>query len=527
MCLDLILILRGQCYGLHRSIVVLIKNQATLLLFYNQVRTGHFIQAVRLTLREHILLLYKSTVLTLNMIPSRFHFQHLFIALSALVLASACKNENKDKILDDKKTPNFLVIIADDAGWNDFSFHGSEIQTPNLDQLAGKGLTLDRFYTYPTCSPARASLLTGRPASRMGIVAPISGRSELNLPDSITTLPQALSKLNYKTALMGKWHLGLKPESGPEVYGFDFSYGFLHGQLDQYAHTYKNGDSTWYRNGKFISEKGHVTDLLTQSAVHYIDTLQTDQNFYLQVAYSAPHIPLQEPQEWLEKYTGIKDSSRRAYAAAMTHMDAGIGEILQKLKDKDLEKNTVVLFVSDNGAQEKWVPNTQYDGKYGPNYSLGSNLPLRDFKTSNYEGALRVPAIISWPENLNSGTSTNYINVTDWMPTFLNWANAEELPSTVEGVNAQHLLKTASVAREKPIYTRGHLQESIILKPFKLIRTRHLKDPPEFELYNIEVDPSEENNIASENQAEVAELTAYLNQEFSKDTPEVNVGLKN
>ena len=211
----------------------------------------------------------------------------------------------------------------------------------------------------------------------------------------------------------------------------------------------------------------------------------------------------------------------------MTHMDAGIGEILQKLKDKDLEKNTVVLFVSDNGAQEKWVPNTQYDGKYGPNYSLGSNLPLRDFKTSNYEGALRVPAIISWPENLNSGTSTNYINVTDWMPTFLNWANAQELPNTVEGVNAQDLLKTASVAREKPIYTRGHLQESIILKPFKLIRTRHLKDPPEFELYNIEVDPSEENNIASENQAEVAELTAYLNQEFSKDTPEVNVGLKN
>ena len=187
------------------------------------------------------------------MIKTSYSFNYFLSVIVVLLLMSACKKEQQKEVDSEVTKPNFLVIIADDAGWNDFSFHGSEIKTPVLDSLAKQGLILDRFYTYPTCSPARASFLTGRPASRMGIVAPISGKSKLKLPDSIKTLPQAFNDLNYKTALMGKWHLGLQPENGPEVYGFDYSYGFLHGQLDQYAHTYKNGDSTWYKNGKFIS----------------------------------------------------------------------------------------------------------------------------------------------------------------------------------------------------------------------------------------------------------------------------------
>ena len=460
------------------------------------------------------------------MIQSRFRFQYLLLALSVLLSASACKNENKVETSENKKKPNFLVIIADDAGWNDFGFHNSEIKTPALDSLAHQGLILDRFYTYPTCSPARASFLTGRPASRMGIVAPISGRSELKLPDSITTLPQALSKLNYKTALMGKWHLGLQPENGPKAYGFDYSYGFLHGQLDQYAHTYKNGDSTWYKNGKFISEEGHVTDLLTNAAVNYIKEQNAGENFYLQVAYSAPHIPLQEPAFWLEQYSAIQDSSRQAYAAAMAHMDHGIGKLLNTLKDQNLDQNTVILFVSDNGAQEKWVPTSQYNGKYGPNFSLGSNLPLRDFKTSNYEGAVRVPAIISWPQHLASGISDNYISVIDFMPTFMNWAIDDKIPDSVEGQNASELLTIEKHERQRPIYIRGHLQESVITKPYKLIRTRHLNSETELELYNIEKDPSETEDLAGENPEIVNRLLKLLEMEFAKDTQQVNVGLK-
>ncbi|MGO4912113.1 sulfatase-like hydrolase/transferase [Leeuwenhoekiella sp. W20_SRS_FM14] len=455
----------------------------------------------------------------------------LFTAALLFLVLSACQNKTKTDVTEDSQKvekPNFLVIIADDAGWNDFSFNGSEIKTPTLDSLAESGLQLNRFYTYPTCSPARASFLTGRPASRMGIVAPISGRSELSLPDSLKTLPQSLKALNYKTALMGKWHLGLKPENGPEAYGFDTSYGFLHGQLDQYAHTYKNGDSTWYKNGKFITEDGHVTDLLTNAAVNYIYAQNTTTPFYLQLAYSAPHIPLQEPQQWLEKYTVIKDSSRRAYAAAMSHMDSGIGRVLNALNDHNLIENTVVLFISDNGAQQNWIPSDElYEGKYGPNLTLGSNLPLRDFKTSNYEGAIRVPAIISWKNHIEQGESSNYINVTDWMPTFLKWALTTKIPVTVEGEPAQHLLKQTTVKRSKPIYIRGHLHESLIIKPFKLIRTRHLERAPDYALYNIEIDPSETKNLSLTNPEKLRYLQDVLNAEFSKDTPKVNVELRN
>lgn len=442
-------------------------------------------------------------------------------------LFSSCLEKKTAIVNHSEERPNFLVIIADDAGWNDFSFHDSEIQTPTLDSLAANGLILNRFYTYPTCSPARASFLTGRPASRMGIVAPISDKSELKLPDSITTLPQALKNLNYNTALLGKWHLGLNPENGPKAYGFDYSYGFLHGQLDQYEHRYKNGDSTWHRNGKFISEKGHVTDLLTQEAVAFISQQKPEASFYMQVAYSAPHIPLQEPQSWLAQYESIEDPSRRAYAAAMSHMDAAIGRILKTLENKGLIENTAILFFSDNGAQENWIPNTQYDGKFEPNYTLGSNKPLRDFKTKNYEGAVRVPAIISWPEKLQAGTVDNYLSVIDWMPTFLNWAQSSSLPNTIEGELVSNLLKVESISREKPIYIRGHLQESIILPPFKLVRSRYLNAEPEFELFNIEADPEEKINLVSVETTKFTELQNLIEMEFNKDSKEINKELPN
>jgi arylsulfatase B len=206
------------------------------------------------------------------------------VFLIAIVLAfTACGNPSGHKKKETR--PNFLVIIADDAGWNDVGYHGSAINTPNIDKLAGEGARLNRFYACPTCSPTRATLLTGKPASRMGILAPISGRSEKTLPDSLETLPQVLKKHGYKTALSGKWHLGLKPETGPEAYGFDFSYGFLHGQIDQYTHHYKNGDRSWHRNGEFIDEEGHSTDLITWDAIQQITRFASEKvPFYLQVA---------------------------------------------------------------------------------------------------------------------------------------------------------------------------------------------------------------------------------------------------
>lgn len=452
------------------------------------------------------------------------------LIIFSVITCFSFKNEKKTFEVNQKTSkalltekPNFLIIIADDAGWKDMSFHGSEIQTPHLDQLAKNGIQLERFYVNPTCSPSRASLLTGMPASRIGIVAPISGRSEKTLPDTIVTLPQALKKANYQTALMGKWHLGLSPESGPEAYGFDYSYGFLHGQIDQYSHHYKNGDPSWHRQGKLMEEEGHATDLITQEALKWLDQQEENNPFFLQLAYSAPHIPLQEPEQWKEKYSFIKNESRRDYAAAMAHLDEAIGQVLQHLDSLGLKENTIVLFMSDNGAQENWNPTTQYEGKYGPNNQLGSNQPLRDYKTSNYEGAIRVPAIISW-NDAEVEKNQNYISVIDVMPTFLELAEVE-IPEQVEGESLTSILKEKTNEHHN-IYVRGHKQESLIQPPWKLVRTRHLDSETEFELFNIEEDPSEEKNVIQQYSIIAEKMKQAIAKQFSKDAKEVNVPLR-
>lgn len=420
--------------------------------------------------------------------------------LNVLILSLLCFSVSfaQKKTITEK--PNIILIIADDAGWNDVGYHGSEIKTPNIDKLAQNGVELNRFYANPTCSPTRASLLTGRPSSRIGIVAPISDKDQTKLPDSIPTLPKLLAKNNYETALIGKWHLGLQIQNGPKAYGFDYSYGFLHGQIDQYTHLYKNGDKSWYRNGQFIEEKGHTTDLITDEAIKWISEKRDSKKpFFLQLAYSAPHFPLQEEQKWKDPYmNSIKDSSRRDYAAAMSHFDNSVGILLEKVKQLKLEKNTVFIFFSDNGAMENWDSKNQYNGVHASNTTLGDNKPLRDWKTSNYEGAIRVPCVVYWNGHLKKMKNSSYVSVIDLLPTILYLAGDTNLPKSIEGKNVWPVISENKTGANSEIYVRGHLQESLISKPWKIIRTRHGKDVPvDFELYNIETDPSEKNNVWS------------------------------
>ncbi|MFC5682532.1 sulfatase-like hydrolase/transferase [Flavobacterium sp. MAHUQ-51] len=429
----------------------------------------------------------------------------------------------KQKI-DPPKTPNFVVIVADDAGWNDVSYNGSEIHTPNIDWLAKNGARLNRMYAAPTCSPSRASFFTGRPSSRMGIVAPISDKSNLSLPADVTTLPQALHQQNYQTALFGKWHLGLNPTSGPKAYGFDYSYGFLHGQIDQYSHEYKNGDPSWHRNGVFITEKGHVTDLIENEAITWLKTKRDpSKNFYIQLSYSVPHFPLQEEDKWKKPYLKtITNKSRRDYAAAMSHLDYSIGQILKALKQNHLDKNTIIFFMSDNGAMQNWIPGIQYKGRHAANDVLGNNFPLRDWKTTNYEGAIRVPAFVYWKNKINRSINNNYISVSDFMPTILSLAGTQSIPKTVEGKNVWNSIIHNDSIPNQSIYIRGHLQESIIEKPWKLIRTRHKNGTTTFELFNIEKDPEEKENLMLTHPNIASKLTQDLENQFSKDAKEVN-----
>jgi len=446
--------------------------------------------------------------------------KHTFYLSAVFFLSTIVVFSQQNKVKKQSAKPNIIIIIADDLGWNDVGYNGSEIKTPNIDFLAKNGVQLNRFYVNPTCSPTRASLLTGRPASRMGILAPISDKSDLKLPDSVPTLPQLLKKKGYETALIGKWHLGLKLSSSPKTYGFDYSYGFLHGQIDQYTHLYKNGDKSWYRNGEFIEEKGHTTDLVTQESLKWLSKIRNkNQNFYLQVAYSAPHFPLQEEEKWKTPYNKIaKDSSRRDFAAAMAHLDHSIGILLQDLKKQKLDENTLIIFMSDNGAMENWDSSKEYGGIHRPNPTLGDNTPLRDWKTSNYEGAVRVPCVFYWKDHLKNYKNSDYISVTDFLPTILALTGNEKLPNTVEGKNVWKDISENKEIENRSIYIRGHLQACLIQKPWKLVYTNKPKKQGEYyELFNIEKDPEEKNNVIFQNQDVAEKMKTEIQLQIKKD----------
>ncbi|PKA98540.1 arylsulfatase A-like enzyme [Flavobacteriaceae bacterium MAR_2009_75] len=440
------------------------------------------------------------------------------ILLIAFCVLIGCGPKTKPEDTESKsELPNILLVVLDDAGWNDVGYNGSEIHTPHIDELAKNGLQLNRFYVAPTCSPTRAALLTGMPASRLGILAPISGKSEKTLPDSIITLPAQLKTIGYQTALFGKWHLGLQPANGPSAYGFDYSYGFLHGQIDQYSHEYKNGDPSWHRNGEFISEEGHATDLIGKETRKWFryerDSLKP---FFAQVAYSAPHFPLQEPKEWVESYAEIENNSRRDFAAAMSHVDDDMGKLLAELKAMGLSENTLIIFMSDNGGMENWYPEEQYQGKHGPNDVLGDNTPLRNWKSSNYEGGIRVPAIIYLKGKFKAGVSNEFISVTDLMPSILEMVNAN-IPSNVEGAAIfDDLVNGAQLKNE--IYIRGHKQQSLIKASWKLVRTPGQGNRSvEFELFHIENDPEESKNLSDMMPDRVSELKKLMAIHMNRD----------
>ncbi|MEX0938617.1 MAG: sulfatase [Pirellulales bacterium] len=414
-------------------------------------------------------------------------------------------------------TPNIVVIIADDLGWADVGYHGSRIETPHLDRLAQQGVRLSQFYVYPTCSPTRAALLTGRNPNRHGILGPIGGNSRQHPPPDALTLPRALSDHGYTTHLVGKWHLGLDRQFGPLRYGFETSYGYLHGQIDPYTHRYKFGDRTWHRNDEFLDEQGHATDLITAEAVRVMES-DRSRPFYLQVAYSVPHFPLNEPAEWQARYTDTFDDPWRAhYAASVSHMDAGIGQIVAALDDAGLAERTLLVFFSDNGGQQRWTGTAnQYDGRYQPHTTLGRNDPLRGWKGDLYEGGIRVPALARWPGKLPSGTKAESpASVLDWLPTFCALAGEPiDSPNELEGENIWPLLTGRQDADERTMYWRTGSESAVRRGPWKLIAKAQGGSA---ELYHLADDPHEESNLAETHPDQVAALRQILQEQRSGD----------
>jgi arylsulfatase A-like enzyme len=414
--------------------------------------------------------------------------------------------------------PNIVVIIADDLGWNDVGYHGSEIKTPVLDRMAGEGIEFNRFYVCSVSSPTRASLLTGRYPSRFGILTPLADAP--GLPAGTVTIAALLQQNGYDTGISGKWHLGAVPEARPLNYGFNSSYGYLRGQIDPYTHLYKDMSRTWHRNDVLTDEEGHSTDLITLEALRFINEPREKNNpFFLYVAYSVPHYPLEEPEEWTGLYKQIiSNESRRNNAAAVTHMDHSIGEILNALKNKGIEKNTLVMFMSDNGGQKSWSSKTEYNGKFKPHDVLGDNRPLRDWKTSLYDGALRVPAILIWPGKIEPGKIEEAVNVTDVYPTLAYLAGVE-IPEEVmpDGLSFMGILLGKKAQENRIMYWRSN--NSIALKKgdWKLIHKGKTIAEGIDELYNLRHDPHETKDISGQNQELVKELKKEIQNQLLLD----------
>ncbi|MCA9259883.1 MAG: sulfatase-like hydrolase/transferase, partial [Planctomycetales bacterium] len=243
-----------------------------------------------------------------------------YVGLLGMTLALFCSRAQGADL------PNIVFVLADDLGWNDVQIHGGKWPTPTLKQLRQDGVELTQHYVAPVCSPTRASLLSGRYWSRFGVTTPTNERV---FGDEVVTLPKALQACGYDTCLIGKWHLGSRPEWGPNRFGFKYAYGSLAGGVGPYRHAYKESpfSQTWHRNGEFIEEEGHVTDLLTAEATRYIAT-QAHEPFFLYVPLTAVHLPIQEPEEWLKRaqYYGSTEMERQ-YCASVMHMDDAVGRI--------------------------------------------------------------------------------------------------------------------------------------------------------------------------------------------------------
>lgn len=402
------------------------------------------------------------------------------------------------------KQPNIIIILADDLGWGDVGYHGSTISTPHIDRLAKEGIVLNRYYTAAVCSPTRAGLMTGRYPDRFGLRSTvIPPWSDFGVDVNEVFLPQVLATAGYKNrAILGKWHLGhASLKYHPLNRGFTHFYGHLNGAIDYFSHE-REGELDWHNDFKPSYDKGYATDLITDEAIRNIKSYHAESPFFLYIAYNAPHGPLQAKDSDLLKYgydknksvfgkekertAGRGNTKRQTYSAMVSNMDDNIGRLLQTLKDLKIEGNTLVLFQSDNGA--------------APGEG-GSSGVLRGTKFTEWEGGLRAPAIIKWPDGFKGGVVVDQVmGYVDVMPTLLDLVGIKTKPKNkFDGISVLPVL-TAKVPEIKRDFYLG--TGSMVNQDWKLIEANSGNEKmtiQEDQMFHIRNDIAESANVRSEN----------------------------
>ena len=348
--------------------------------------------------------------------------------------------------------PNVVLIITDDVGYGDFGAYGApDVKTPNIDRLAREGVKMTDFYANgPNCSPTRAGLISGRYQQRFAIERPLSSSqradSARGLPATGRSLPRLLADNGYATGLVGKWHLGYKPEFSPAAHGFSYFFGFKSGFTDYYQHSDGDGNADLFENNERVSVPGYMTDLITQRSIQFM-ARNKGTPFFLDVAYNAAHWPYQRPDSPSVAIDHGRHllpfdsptSSRADYVSILERADRGVGDILHALDSLGLASNTIVIFTNDNGGE--W---------------LSRNTPLFHNKSSLWEGGIRVPAIIRWPGHIPRATVSGQVGITMDLSVSVLAATGTAIPADAgfDGVNIFPVLERRAPPVERTLFWR-------------------------------------------------------------------------
>jgi arylsulfatase A-like enzyme len=450
-----------------------------------------------------------------------------------------------------KDKPNVIVIISDDQGWADIGYNNPKVYTPNLDKLAANGATFTSHYVMPQCTPTRVAVMTGRYPGRFGPHA-LQASNAPAFPLGTPTLASMFRQCGYETFLCGKWHLGSSPEHGPNLFGFDESYGSMTGAVGMYDHRYRKGkyEENWHRNHKLIKghDNGvHATDLVAREAVNFIER-KREKPFFLYLAFHAVHTPLDErgqfvdqptqldpenPNRWLNedrikwfndpegKIQREPDPEKRLLLAVAYHLDHAIGEVVKSLERSGQRENTLILFSSDNGPQGSW------GGKAYPDdlklTDFNQPLPMKGKKLDVWEGGIHVPAFANWPGRIASKKIADPVHIIDWFPTLAGLLDYQPRePISWDGVDLSRVIFADGSLKKRDLYwiwNKRTNRWALRYGEWKIVKygNQEPQDSKAWQLFNIKNDPKEQNNVADKHPEIVSDLHQRFLKQRSKD----------
>jgi arylsulfatase A-like enzyme len=437
--------------------------------------------------------------------------------LVALLVSSTFSDVAAQASVRANARPNVVLILMDDLGYGDIgSFGVKDARTPNLDRLAREGVRLTNAYANgPTCSPTRAGFITGQYQQRHGIdwqLGAVEGDFDRGLRVTGLTLPAILRESGYATGLIGKWHIGFKPEFGPNAHGFAEFFGFLSGAVGYYTHRRSDGAPDLYENTTPVRIPGYLTDEITRRATSFVDR-HANHPFFLEVAYNAVHWPFDVPglpanaqhdaphpvagMGFPPLYQGPTvgaPATRRDYVRMLERADEGVGQILAALERRGLTRNTLVIFTSDNGGE--W---------------LSRNAPLSNRKSTLWEGGIRVPLILRWPGHLPDNTTSAQVAITMDLTTSILAVTGARIPVSYkpDGLDLLPTLTGKSPVVERELFWRVKLpreQRAVRSGPWKLVQ-----DGRNFYLFDVAKDPGERDDLTAARPELVRKLNAALN----------------